>query len=177
MNIILCGLPKTGKTTIGKKVAEQLIWNFIDTDRLIENAYTNSSGKVYTCREILRSEGNLFFRELEKEQISLLKQSTKNVFSVGGGSLCDKENTLMLKKLGDLIYLKSPINVLWDRLLKSGIPAYLDPNKPKEDFYELAKIRIPIYEEAASFIIDTSDLNEQQVVDAILNNRKMYYGK
>ena len=48
MSIILCGLPMSGKTTIGKKMAKELNWNFIDTDELIENAYSRKEEKKYS---------------------------------------------------------------------------------------------------------------------------------
>lgn len=75
MNIILCGLPKSGKTTIGKHFAENMKWDFIDTDILIEKAYARSTHKKHTCRQIYFEEGEAFFRNIE----SLIIGSLANV--------------------------------------------------------------------------------------------------
>lgn len=175
MNIILCGLPMSGKTTIGKKLAELLKWDFIDTDRLIENAYDSS--KKFTCREIYAKEGERKFRELEKKQIAALKSVKSNVIAVGGGSLSDSENLNILKLCGELIYLNAPVSILWERTQWRGIPAYLDPNDPEKAFYEMAEKRIPLYEKATDYILQTADLSEQEIVEAIINRKEQHYGK
>jgi len=158
-----------GKTTIGKMVAEKLGWSFIDTDRLIENAYTEKTGKTCTCRQIYIEEGDSLFRECEKMQIASLSESVKSIIAVGGGSLNDPENTKMLQLTGSLVYLKAPLSALWERMLNRGIPVYLNSIDPEKAFYEIANKRTPIYEDAASYIIETSHLCEQEVVAAILN--------
>jgi shikimate kinase len=175
MNVILCGLPMSGKTTVGKMVAEKLNWNFVDTDRLIENAYAAKTGKTSTCRQIFIEEGELIFRNLEKEQVASLKGLDKSMIAVGGGSLNDPENVQMLRVAGKLVYLQASISVLWERIRWRGIPAYLDPLNPEKAFDEMAKKRIPIYERAATVIIETSHLNEQEMMAAIL--KEMTYGE
>ena len=172
MNIILCGLPMSGKTAIGRMLAERLNWNFIDTDRLVENAYTRHTDIKYTCRRIYKEKGEAFFRELEKQEIASLKSSVNSVIATGGGSLCDQKNVDALKSLGELIYLQASTHVLWQRIQAHGIPAYVDVNDPEKTFYEMSIRRIPIYEEAAHFIIKTCHLSEQDIVTLILNKRK-----
>ena len=169
--LILCGLPKSGKTTIGKMVAKKLRWNFIDTDRLIEKDYADKTGRLYSCRQIFEHEGESLFRSLEQSQILSLN-STNSVISLGGGSLDNPKNTDAIKSIGSLIYLKAAPQVLWRRLQKSGIPAYLDPQHPENAFHALAEKRIPLYEAAAQIIIDTSDLTHENVVSEILRYRK-----
>lgn len=168
MNIILCGLPMSGKTTIGKLLAEKLEWNFVDTDRLIENAYG-----AKTCRQIFLDEGEKVFREIEKQQIDSLKESQKSVIAVGGGSLNDPDNVRMLQSIGQFVYLRTPVHVLWERIRSRGIPAYLDPSDPEKALYVIAEKRVPIYEAAANSIIETDGLNEQQIVNALYAKIKM----
>lgn len=177
MNIILCGLPMSGKTTIGIMAAKKMNWNFIDTDKLIETAYGAHNKKKYTCRQIFAKEGELLFRNLEIQQIASLPGTAKSVISVGGGTLNDRRNTKILKSIGKVIYLKTPINMLWERVQRRGIPAYLDPADPENAFYELAKKRSPLYEEAANFIIETDGLSKHELMDAIINIRKIAYGE
>jgi len=164
MNMIFCGMPMCGKTTIGQRVSLQLGWSFIDNDRLIEKAYLERSGASLTCRQIFQKEGNAFFRALEKQQIHSLQGEMKAVIAVGGGSLCDADNRQLLKSVGSLIYLKASINVLWERTRVRGIHAYLDPEDPRKSFEEMAQRRLPIYEAAADAVIETDHLSIEEIV-------------
>lgn len=168
MNIILCGLPTSGKTTIGKMLSTKLNGNFIGIDQLIENAYFTKTEKIYTCPQIFLEEGELYFRELEKQQIATLKNSVNSIISLGGGSLVDPENVKILQLLGKIVYLKTPFHILWKRIQERGISAFLDPADPETSFHEITKKRIPIYEKASHIIIETEHLNKDEVVQTIL---------
>lgn len=167
MNIILCGLPACGKTTIGQLLAGKLAWNFIDTDSLIENAYAANTGTAKTCSQIFLQEGELSFRILERHQIMSLQGVTQTIIAVGGGSLILPENVKTLTLIGCLIYLKASLAAVWERMSNRGIPAYLDPSNPEKAFYESAEKRIPLYEKAAKVIIDTTNLNKQEIAAEI----------
>ena len=97
--IILCGLPMSGKTTIGKLLAEKLNWDFLDTDQMIEKAYYQETKQNLTCREIFKKKGEGFFRSLEKEQITTLANYKNVIVALGGGSLIDEENRKFVKSL------------------------------------------------------------------------------
>ena len=175
MNIILCGLPKSGKTTLGKLLAERLNWPFIDTDRLIENRYASQTNIKSSCREIYLHEGEKFFRALEKEAILSLERIKHTVIATGGGSLCDIDNIKVLESIGILIYLKTSLEVIWDRLKNKELPSYLHTTDPKASFYTLAESRIPLYEKWATFHIDTHLLTKDRILTTILE--KLQYGK
>ena len=166
----------SGKTTIGKLLKEKLSWEFIDTDLLIEKAYFTKVGEEKSCRQIFLEEGEFFFRELEKEQVASLKEVKKSIISIGGGTLNDLANTSQLQMIGDLFYLKAEVELLWKRIECFGIPAYLDLRDPKKAFYEMAEKRMPLYEEASFSVIETTHLSQLEVVDAILESRKIGYG-
>lgn len=168
MNIILYGLPMSGKTTTGRMIAEKLKRSFIDTDRLVEQAYEMQAGKKCNCRQIYKNEGELTFRSLEKQQISSLTSQGKSVVAVGGGSLCDQENVKRLQSIGRLIYLKASKEILWQRIQHQGTPAYLEEDNPKTSFEELVKKRIPLYEKMADVIIETDEKSEQDVAAILL---------
>ena len=166
MTIILCGLPACGKTTIGQLLAKTLSWHFIDSDRLIEQTYAQKNTKNLTCRQIYLQEGEVSFRALERTIISSLQNKQHVVIAIGGGALLYKENTITLKTMGTLVYLKTPLNIIWERLCLNGLPAYLDPNNPKEAFETLVKKRIPLYEKQADLCVDV--LNNEAIVSTIL---------
>lgn len=143
MNLILCGMPKAGKTTVGKKIAEIEGCPFIDTDALIG-----------PCREITLKHGEPYFRALEKEKIQVLQDVTGSVISLGGGTLLNPDNFAFLSKLGVAIYLKTPVDLIWERI--DAEATYLDPTNPRQSLIALAKAREPIYEAFAQITIDTS---------------------
>lgn len=178
MNIILCGLQMSGKTTIGKMLADKLNRPFMDTDCLIEEAYARTTGTLSSCREICLQHGEVFFRQLEKQHIASLNDQQNSIISLGGGSLCDSDNVDMLKLLGYMIYLKSPLSVIWKRILqRNSLPFYLDPHDPEKSFYAIAKTRLSIYEKHAHDSIETHHLNAQEIVTILLNHRMIQYGQ
>jgi shikimate kinase len=168
MNMILCGLPMCGKTTIGKILADQMGWNFIDTDQLIEDSYAIKMHKRRSCREIAIQEGEPFFRLLEKQSISSLKAIKKSVIAIGGGSLCDPDSLNDLKKIGCFVYLKTPTDILLERMKLRGIYSFLDPANAHRSFEEMAKRRMPLYDSVANLTIETNTLGSEEIVSTII---------
>lgn len=170
MNWVLCGLPSSGKTTVGKILAERLSIPFVDTDRLIERAFYEKCGLKKTCRGIFFLEGEDYFRRLEKEQIASLSNKINHVIALGGGSLLEAENVLSLKLNGLFVYLKTFPHQIWERIQYSQA-AYLSSGKKEERkkaFDSLAKERMMRYESVADIVVPTVFLTPQQIVNLIL---------
>lgn len=163
MSWFLCGLPKSGKTTVGRLLAARLNYSFVDIDELIEKAH----GKNVSCREICGLEGEVAFREWEKKVIRSLEMSDKQVVALGGGSLVDLDNRNKISSLGRLIYLESTLETIWKRL-KNSLPSYLNPLQPKEDFMRLSQNRIPIYESLATIRMNTYNHTPEETVTFLL---------
>lgn len=172
MNIILCGLPMSGKTTVGKILADKLCRDFIDLDRSMEKTYFAQSGEQLSNRQVYIKLGEERFRELEKREIGKLKEVQSCVIALGGGSLNDPENIKILSSIGQIFYLETPLKKLWERVHWRHMPVYLDKMNPELAFYEIAKKRIPIYESAANHIVNTELLNENEVAKIILQRCK-----
>jgi shikimate kinase len=168
MNILLCGLPTCGKSSVGALIAQKLKWPFLDTDKMVETAYFNATGKQWTCREISKAEGEPFFRTLEKQQIAALVSVQKHVIATGGGSLIDPDNTHVLQSIGTLIYLKADPAELWKRHSNRAGATYLDPLQPESSFYALAQKRMALYVAAADIEIITEKKSPENIVDQIL---------
>lgn len=177
MNIILCGLPMCGKTTIGRLLSKKLNLNFLDIDQLIENEYASKKGTTLSARQIYREEGEPFFREMEKNQINSLKEVKGMVIALGGGSLTDPENLNLIRSIGDIFYLKASPDYLWKRVEQRGIPAYLNPNQPSEAFHAMANKRIPLYERVSDIIIEIENLSEEEIVDKLVEIRNRVHGE
>lgn len=173
MNIILCGLPMCGKSTISKMLAERLNRSCVDTDRLIERTFARKYGAELSCREIYLTVGAAVFRQLEACEIFSLMKLKECVIAVGGGSFHDPANIVALRKAGRIVYLKADIATLWQRMsYRQNMPAYLNHGDPENDFYALAKKRIPLYEFSADMIIDTSNRHSSEIVNEICPDQR-----
>lgn len=167
-NIILCGLQKSGKSTIGKALSVELNRPFFDTDRLVEQAYAEKTGCTLTCREIFIKEGQVAFRTLEKQQIASLVSVKQSVIALGGGSLIDPDSAVLLQTMGTLVYLKTPSPVIWNRIRAADLPAHLDVVDPEKSFKAMVEQRLPLYETYATHTVDTNGCTVDQLKVAIL---------
>lgn len=162
MNLILFGLPSSGKTTIGKTLAAQLSLSFIDTDRIIEDLHRQQYNLGYSCRKIYQTYGESKFRLLESESIFSLQNRSNTIISLGGGSICHSENLPFLQDLGELVQLQISKQTLYSRLLLNP-PAFL--NKTNFDtFYEY---RVQCLKRIPSHIIDIDDKNLAEIIQIL----------
>lgn len=164
MALILSGFACAGKTTLGKRVAQKLSIPFFDTDHLIE-AQTGFEKKV---SQIWVEEGEYRFRTRETEGIHTLKKEP-SVIALGGGALLSKKNCAYLKHIGQIIYLKGSLTLLYERLIKRGLPAYLNKERPYAHLEEIALDRFPLYEATCDAIIEIDRLSEEEIITTIEN--------
>ncbi len=136
----MCGFKRSGKSTLGKQLAEKQGLRFIDTDQLIEE----EMGK--TCAEIVEMFGEDTFRSCETKAVLKLKSVTNAIIALGGGALLSQENRIFLEGLGKIVYLFLPKHEVKTRLLTPPIPTFLrsDPEKAFEEMWEK---RAPIFEQ------------------------------
>ena len=104
--ITLIGMPTSGKSTVGKKLAKALGRELIDTDKLIEKTCGASAERI------IRECGIDRFRELERECIAGIADTTSRVIATGGGAVLDRGNVRALKKNGRLIFIDTPKKML-----------------------------------------------------------------
>ena len=153
-NIVLSGMPASGKSTVGKLVADQLDRELIDTDRLI----VEREGHIPT---IFREKGETYFRDLETAVIKEVSAYSGKVISLGGGAVMRPENVEALRHNGAIFFIdRSPENLIPtdDRPLADK----------KEKILRLYKKRIDTYMSTADFIID-GDCDPEDVADSVIN--------
>lgn len=168
-NIILCGLPSVGKSCAGKFLAEKLNWDFVDTDRLLENDFLKHTAKAYSCREIYQEVGENQFRLYEKKLLTSLQGSVNTVFALGGGTLQEAENVNMVKNMGIIVYLENDYDLLYARICqKPCLPAFLQSSDPYTSFKNMVKLREPIYKSVADYTLGTNGLSVHHVVEKLL---------
>lgn len=108
--IILVGFMGSGKSTVGKLLAEKLGYTYLDTDHEIEK----KTGKTITA--IFADSGENYFRSLESTCIKELYDLKKVVISTGGGLPVFNQNMALLNQLGHTVYLKTGINTIYKRI-------------------------------------------------------------
>lgn len=156
-NIILTGFMATGKTTVGRLLADRLGYEFVDTDQLIEAR----SG----CRipEIFREQGEAAFRALEAEVARELGGREGLVVSTGGRLMLDPDNAAALGRNGRVFCLVATPGDILDRVAQdAGHPRpLLEAANPLERIVELLQTRQPDYDRFTPF--DTSGRSAEEV--------------
>lgn len=158
--IYLIGMPGSGKTTIGKKLASVLALDFHDMDHMIEMF----QGK--TIPQIFAEEGEDYFREVEKKVLKDTDVFQNAVISTGGGVPCFFDNMEVLKKAGTTVYLKVSAEELFKRLEHMEGRPLLDGKKKDALLEELnAKLahRAQFYEQA-DIVIEGDDIQVDEVL-------------
>lgn len=169
--IILIGMKGCGKSTVGRLLAKKLGYDFIELDEEIEKKYTGEEREELTCRKIFAKRGADYFRSLETKALTMIKKNEKKyiVLACGGGTPLERENQILLRQLGEVIFLDVDKNTLLPRILKRGTPPffpYLDDTEKSLD--ELLEKRRPIYEKIADRVIKFINESPQELVDKIV---------
>ena len=158
INIYLIGMMGSGKSTVGKILAKKLNKQFIDLDDQIEK-------KVGTSIEsIFENEGELKFRYYETIE---LKKISNAVVACGGGIILLNENLNLMKRNGQIIYLRATIKELENRLIKSKNRPLLKNRDLSESLEKIFAERKKKYESIAEVSIITDGLTPFEVSAAI----------
>jgi shikimate kinase len=165
MKIILIGYRASGKSTIGLLLSEKLKIPFVDTDCLIEEA------AGMPVKKLIELKGWEEFRKRETEALASLQERGVCVVATGGGAIIANANRLLLKKSGVLVYLKTPFPDILARLKRDALkerirPQFTSENLAAETLSVLSE-RIPLYESAADFTVDTQDKSVIRVTEDI----------
>lgn len=148
-NLFLIGPMGAGKTTLGRLVATELGYEFIDTDRFLEE---RTGVDIPT---IFYFEGEEGFREREARVIDELSQRDNIVLATGGGAILRPENRRILRQRGFVIYLKVSVEQQLLRTSRDRSRPLLNTENPRETLIQLAATRAPLYEETAHFAVET----------------------
>ena len=164
-NIVLIGMPGTGKSTVGKALADRLGYDFVDADDLI----VQTTGK--TLPEILRQDGLEAFYEIENKVGTDLNR-THTVIATGGSAVFGANAMAHLKEIGTVVYLKLPYRELERRLSDiKGRGVVLRDGQTLHDLYEE---RVPLSEKYADVIVDEHHLNVEQTIEKIMELKERF---
>ncbi len=166
MNLVLIGYRGSGKTTVGRRLADRLKMRFVDTDDLIEEHQGNP------ISEIVKSHGWGHFRKLERNTIEEISKEDHLIIAPGGGAVLDTDNVKALGENGFIIWLKADKQTLLKRMNQDPGTNTRRPTLTgkgtSEEVKEVISLREPIYERASEIQIDTSALDVEAVVENIL---------
>ena len=153
-NIVLIGMPASGKSTVGKVLSEKLSRKLVDTDSVIvDNAKRSIS-------DIFREDGESVFRDMESEAVKKVAAFSASVIATGGGAVLRRENVDALRENGKIYFLDRPLDLL--------LPTEDRPTaSTKEAIEKRYRERYSIYKASADRIIDASGSPEDIANDII----------
>lgn len=171
MNIYLIGYRCTGKSTVGKKLAVEMGRIFIDTDEELKRLQDMDVG------EIIRQRGWNVFRDMEADVLKNLNSRDNLVVSTGGGIVLRSENRLSMKKNGLVVWLKAEPDTIYKRMVEDSNTAGQRPPLTSkvlmDEIRETLSERLPLYEAAMDFSVETDEKGMDVICAAITEKLKV----
>ena len=144
-NVVLIGMPGSGKSTVGVLLAKALGYNFLDVDLVIQQ----QEGAL--LQDILDGRGVEAFLDAEEKAVCGV-DCTGYVIAPGGSAICREKSALHLKALGPVVYLKVPLEELSERI--SNLSTRGIAMQPGQTLEDVMAYRTPLYEKYADLIVD-----------------------
>ncbi len=161
-NVVLIGMMGSGKSTVGKMVADQTGREFIDLDQVIVDKSEREIADIFA------EEGEENFRQLETESLRELRSATHAVIATGGGVVTRAENRRILRELGVVFWLDAPPDELLDRIGDDESRPMLHGGDPFKRLVGLLAERREYYADASNVHLDTSELTPAETAARII---------
>ena len=168
-NIILVGFMGSGKSTVGRMLARQLRFRFLDTDKLVEERACMS------IPEIFAQHGEANFRERETAVLESLRDVRQHILATGGGIVTVPENIALLRSLGLVVLLKADPDEIYRRVSRNSERPLLQVEDPRKRVLDLMATRQPLYEGAAHFTVDSTRLRHEDVAAKIVDEAHRFF--
>ena len=160
--IALIGFMGAGKSAVGRELSRRIGWPRHDTDELIREQFGVS------IPDIFARHGEPAFRDAETALLKKLRRGIAGIVVTGGGIILRTENVQLLRGMGRSIWLDADEEVLWQRISKHSTRPLLQTPDPRARFAELLRERLPLYQSAADYRINTTTNSIAQVTDEII---------
>ena len=161
-NIVLVGFMGTGKSTVGRVIAQKLGFHFIDTDDVIEQT---SKAKI---SDIFAEHGEVYFRDLESQAVKSVALMKNQVVATGGGVVLRSSNIDLLRTGGPIFCLNATPKAIWDRVRSSQSRPLLRGPDPLKKIETLLDKRAPYYA-LADHQIETTGVSVDRVANEIIS--------
>ena len=166
MLVSLMGYRGTGKTTVGRLLAERLGWGSVDTDVEVERLAGRSIGQIFAA------EGEQAFRDFESAVVAELARRHKLVLSLGGGAVLREENRRAISVAGPVVWLTASPPTLLQRIdadpLTVGQRPALTSTGGLQEIEQVLLARAEIYRSCADVELSTEETRPRELVDAII---------
>lgn len=164
-SVFLIGPMGSGKTAVGRLVARQLHYGFVDSDAEIE------SRTGVDIPYIFEKEGEAGFRVREREIVDELTRWPRMVVATGGGAILLPENRARLAERGLVVYLLASIDQQVERTRHGRQrPLLTSAQDPRQRLTDLMTVREPLYREIANVVVATDGRRVQSVADEIVRS-------
>jgi shikimate kinase len=157
-------MPGSGKSTVGRAVAERLSLRYADCDKAIELRARCSIATLF------EREGEAAFRALESRVLRDLVSNPGTIVATGGGVVLRADNRELLRSRTRCIYLRAGHELLWRRLRRDRRRPLLRVADPEQRLREMSAEREPLYEETAAIVVDADSLPFDRLVDAVVRS-------
>ncbi|MCL2254129.1 MAG: shikimate kinase [Lachnospiraceae bacterium] len=162
--LILIGFMGSGKTTVSEYLARHYQCEVLDTDKWIEQKESLKVSEIFTAH------GEEYFRNLETKCLEFLTDEEKDIIiATGGGLPLREENRLLLRSIGQIIYLEASADEIFTRLKDDKSRPLLNTSNQQEKINELIKIRRPIYGSIANLTIETDGKTCEEISKEIIS--------
>jgi shikimate kinase len=162
MIIALVGMPGSGKSTVGRQLARQLGFDFVDSDTVIEQKLG------MPIRDWFAQQGEEAFRDIEQAVIDELSQLNGVVLATGGGSVLRPSNRNALHSRCHVFYLRSSPDELFRRLRHDTQRPLLQVQDPSKRLRDLYRDRDPLYRRTAHFVIEAARPSVQALTGMVM---------
>ena len=159
--LVLIGLMGAGKSTIGRRLAKQIGWRFVDSDEEIEAAAGCRIADIFTIH------GEPIFRDLEKRVITRLLSEEPMVLATGGGAWMQEGVRAAIQEKATSVWLRAELDILTERVSKRDHRPLLETGDKRTILERLMQERYPIYEKA-DVIIDSGHGPHERVVERVI---------
>ncbi len=162
-NIVLVGFMGSGKSTVGRMLARQLRFRFLDTDKLVEER------EGMTIPEIFAQRGEAHFRECETAALDSVRGLQGHILATGGGIVTVPGNIPLLRALGLVVLLKADPEEIYRRVSRNSERPLLQVEDPRKRVLDMMAERQPLYESVAHFQVDSTRLRHEDVTAKIVD--------
>jgi shikimate kinase len=160
-NIVLIGMPGSGKSTVGVILAKMTSRDFVDTDILIQTSQGRS------LQDIVDSEGHIFLRQIEEKTLLNLN-CINHVIATGGSAIYSSSAISHLKKDGVIVFLDVDLFTLESRIQNFAVRGLA--KRPGQNLADLFEERIPLYNRHADVTIICGKSTHEEVCSRIINH-------
>lgn len=162
MSIALVGMPGCGKSTVGRHLARQLGWRFVDTDAEAEREIGAP------IRDFFEAQGEEAFRAIEQDIVDRVTRAQGSVIATGGGAVLREANRNALSSRTQVVYLRTSPEELFKRLRHDTQRPLLQVGDPLRRLRELFRVRDPLYRATARYVIEIGRPTVPTLVNMIL---------